>query len=352
MKFFPEYFICRAGYGKYLKGKLFLGREMIMANGRLAPDLPLPAQTLGGTPLAQQTDRQLLEAFTRHGDGAAFEALVQRHGGMVLGVCRRVLDHAHDAEDAFQATFLVLVRKAQAVQNPELLGNWLYGVAYRTARKAKLQTARRGHYERRAASMLKSSPSPELLDQELRSNLDEEIQRLPSKYRQPLVLCYLQGMTNEEAARKLGWPAGSMSYRLARARELLGVRLKQRNQAMPAGMLALFLTRQTGAEQVPAPLVNSTVEAALSLAGAKAVAGIVISSSVKALTDAIVQSMDAARRKIAALLFLILLLLGMGFGLVAYGFWGDANNGFGSFQGQSGGSATGGSTTGCCGNKK
>jgi RNA polymerase sigma factor (sigma-70 family) len=172
----------------------------------------------------EPTDGELLQRFTQTRDGGAFEALVLRHGPMVLAVCRRVLGHTQDAEDAFQGTFLVLARRAAPIARPELLGNWLYGVAYRTACKARLATARRCQRERMLAALELSAP-PETASPELRTLLHEELEQLPARYRAPLVLCYLEGLTNQEAARRLGWPAGSISYRLARGRQMLHHRL-------------------------------------------------------------------------------------------------------------------------------
>jgi len=207
------------------------------------------------------SDRELVSRFVDFRDEQAFTTLVRRHGPMVFGVCRRVLDNVQDAEDAFQATFVVLARKAHAVEKPELLANWLYGVAYRTARKARVQAARRGHHERQAALM----SGVEVLQaaenwQEIRGVLDEELQHLPPKYRAPLVLCYLEGMTNEQAARKLGWPAGSMSYRLARGRELLRGRLARRSKAFAASEFDTTLAEVTVPAGVPEPLVQATVK--------------------------------------------------------------------------------------------
>src|SRR5947209_5026354 len=169
------------------------------------------------------SDGRLLESFAHRGDQAAFEALVRRHGPMVLGVCRRVLGDVHAAEDALQATFLVLVRKAASIAKRELLGNWLYGVAYRTALKAKTAAARRRAKERQVRPM----PNPgneEEVWRELQPLLDQELSRLPDKYRIPVVLCDLQGKSRQEAARQLGCPEGTVSSRLARARVMLAKR--------------------------------------------------------------------------------------------------------------------------------
>src|SRR5436305_1502875 len=142
-------------------------------------------------------DGELVDGFVARRDGAAFEALVRRHGPMVLGVCRRVLGHAHDAEDAFQATFLVLVRKAASVRPREQLANWLYGVAYHTALKARAAAARRRAREKRAGAMSRRTTLPEDRWSDLQPVLDEELARLPDKYRVPVVLCDLEGKTRK-----------------------------------------------------------------------------------------------------------------------------------------------------------
>jgi RNA polymerase sigma factor (sigma-70 family) len=240
------------------------------------------------------SDRELLAQFTARQDSDAFAALVQRHGPTVLGVCRRVLREEQDAEDAFQATFLVLVRRAASIRKPERLGNWLYGVASRTARKARTQAARRRRRESEVAPMANGDPLPNLLWQELRYLLDEELQRLPANYRAPLVLCYLEGLTNEEAARRLGWPVGSMSYRLARGRELLRERLKGRQHALLSALLATLAARHWVPGQVPSRLVAATVRAAVALAHGGPAAGGSFPSAVHALAEATFPTRTAA----------------------------------------------------------
>jgi RNA polymerase sigma-70 factor (ECF subfamily) len=182
---------------------------------------------------------------------------------MVLGVCRRILHHQQDAEDAFQATFMVLVRRGHSLNRPELLGNWLYGVAYRTAQKARASLARRRHHERQVQPMPPIEPSNELEASELRGVLDDELKQLPAKYRSPLVLCYLEGMTNEQAAHRLGWPVGSMSYRLARGRQLLRERLQRRRQMVPGLALTALLQQHASPAEVPVHLADATLRAAM-----------------------------------------------------------------------------------------
>ena len=175
-------------------------------------------------------DGELLERFIAHRDEAAFAALVQRHGGMVLGVCRRILRHTQDAEDACQAAFLVLVRRAASIRKRDSLASWLHGVAYRVATKLRRQSqrCRTGINAECAASGV--DPTTELSWRELLHLLDAELQELPEKYRQPLVLCYLEGKTRDEAAQQLHWTLNALKGRLERGRALR-VRLQGRGVA-------------------------------------------------------------------------------------------------------------------------
>jgi RNA polymerase sigma factor (sigma-70 family) len=207
---------------------------------------------------ADLTDAELLDRYVARHDEAAFKALLLRHGPMVWGVCRRALQSPHDAEDAFQATFLVLARKAASVQPRERVGNWLYGVAYHAALKARAMAARRRAKEREAAARGRTAEPAEDTGWELAGLLDRELQRLPSIYRTPVVVCDLQGKTRTEAARQLGWPEGTVAGRLARARALLARRLSRYGLALAGAVLA----EGAASASLPASLVASTVKAA------------------------------------------------------------------------------------------
>ncbi len=248
------------------------------------------------------TDRHLLERFVRNQDQAAFAALVQRHGPMVLGVCRRLLYDAHEAEDAFQATFLVLVHKARSIGRPDSLGPWLHGVAYRTAARAR-EAARRRTREREAADTPDNDPAVELVWRELRQVLDEELGRLAQKYRAPLVLFYFEGKTTEEVARQLGCPKGTVLSRLARGRDQLRHRLARRGVALSVGLLVGVLTEKAAAMPVPAALARETIHAAA--AGA-------IPATVAALTKGVLQVMLLSKLKVVASVALVVAVAAAG----------------------------------------
>jgi RNA polymerase sigma factor (sigma-70 family) len=257
------------------------------------------------------SDADLLEHFRRQREEAAFTLLVQRHGPMVLALCRRLLGEAHHAEDAFQATFLVLVRKAPAIRKRPSLAAWLHGVASRIARRARAQLARQRARDRTAPpSAAPADPSEMLADRELRAALDEEIQRLPDKYRVPLVLCYLADRTHEQIARELGWPKSTVTARLARARQMLQRRLVCRGFTAPAGLLAALLIEQAANATVPALLTLSTVRLAAQTLRGEALAA----TSTVALADTFLRG--AAFTKWAAVLALLATI-----GLAAAGHW-------------------------------
>ena len=195
---------------------------------------------------------------------------------MVWGVCRRVLANHHDAEDAFQATFLVFVRKAASIASPELLANWLYGVAHQTALKARATTAKRQARERQVTQMPEPAATEPDLWHDLQPLLDQELSRLPDKYRVAIVLCDLEGKTRKEAARQLGVPDGTLAARVARGRALLAKRLKRHGLAVSGGALAMVLAQSAASAGVPAAVVSSTIKAAkLFAAGPAAATGVI-----------------------------------------------------------------------------
>jgi RNA polymerase sigma factor (sigma-70 family) len=257
-------------------------------------------------PPGDTTDAELLGRFVRQRDEAAFKALLHRHGPAVLGVCRRVLHNEHDAEDAFQATFLVLSRKAGTLGKPQLLGNWLYGVACRIALKARAENAERRRKETQAVRVPVESAVPAVVWADLRPVLDEEVSRLPDRYRAPFVLCYLQGKTNEEAAQMLGCPKGTVLSRLATAREKLRSRLVRRGITLTAGVLVAALSAGVASALPPLP-VGPTVRAALVVAAGQPVAG-VVSARVARWAEGVMRAMLLSQVKVAAA---VLVALGM-----------------------------------------
>jgi RNA polymerase sigma factor (sigma-70 family) len=235
-------------------------------------------------------DGELLECYITRQDEAAFEALVRRHGPMVLGVCRRILRNSADADDAFQATFLVLVRKAASIRPRGMVSNWLYGVAHNTALKAKAMNNKRRVKEKEAGSMKKAEVAEEVWRQ-LQVLLDEEMCRLPDKYRVPIVLCDLEGNTIKEAARHLEWPQGTLATRLAQGRRMLAKRLSKHDLTLSVGALATLLSQGAASASVPAPLVISTIKAASLFAAGQAVMTGVVSATVTALTEGVLKTM-------------------------------------------------------------
>jgi RNA polymerase sigma factor (sigma-70 family) len=260
-------------------------------------------------------DGQLLGRFVTARDEAAFAALVRRHGPMVMGVCRRLLHDAHEAEDAFQATFLVLAHKARSVGRPEALGPWLHGVAYRTAARAR-QAARRRARELEAAAMPHDGPEVEAAWRELRQVLDEELGRLALKYRAPLVLFYLEGKSTEEVARQLACPKGTVLSRLARGRERLRLRLVRRGVAPSVGLLAGVLAAKAAPEVVPPALALGAVQAAVLTAAGQAASG-AIPANVAALTKGVLRSMLLNKLKAAGVVLLAVTAVAVGVGLCA-----------------------------------
>jgi RNA polymerase sigma factor (sigma-70 family) len=253
------------------------------------------------------TDEALLERFAGRREEAAFEEILRRHGPMVLGTVRRLLGNEADAEEAFQATFLVLARRAAALGRVPL-GPWLHGVARRTAAHLRADRARRQARERRAVVMNAVGPSSEAVWRDLRPVLDEEVGRLPARYQAAVVLCYLEGKTYEEAAALLGCPKGTLAARLARARDILRIRLAGRGVALSAAALGVALG-EAQASAVPAPLLTATLRASLP-SGAVPVGA-------EALAREVMRAMFMGKLKVTAGVALGLCLAAVGAGALA-----------------------------------
>jgi RNA polymerase sigma factor (sigma-70 family) len=241
------------------------------------------------------TDAQLVESYLSRRDEAAFEALLCRHGPMVWGVCRRALHDEADAEDAFQATFLVFVRRAATLTNRAAVGNWLYGVANKTARKARAMLGRRRAEEPNLAAH--RAAWQEEAEHPLVPLLDVELSRLPDKYRVPLVLCELEGASIQEAARQLGCPQGTVASRLARGRVLLAQRIKRRGLHLAGGLLAAGLA-PTAWASMPAALTASTLQTVR--AGPAGQTPDVVPANVAALAEGVIKTMTLRNFQIAA----------------------------------------------------
>jgi len=265
------------------------------------------------------TDGQLLERFISGNDEVAFASLVRRHGPMVWGVCCRLLRSHQDAEDAFQATFLVLVRKAASIASRQLLANWLYGVAQRTALKARTAAARRHVREKQVTEMPDVEAVQRDLWDDLQPLLDQELSNLPEKYRVPILLCDLEGKTRKQAARQLGVPEGTVAGRLARARALLARRLARHGLPLSAVALAAMLASRAASAAVPTTVVSATVKTAILAASGQAAAAGAISAQVTALAEGVLKTMLLAKLKIVTPLLLTLSVVGLTAGLLSYG---------------------------------
>lgn len=267
----------------------------------------------------QLSDAELLNRFVASRDAAAeaaFAALVERHGAMVLGVCRRVLGNRHSAEDAFQATFLVLARKASAIARREQLASWLYGVARHTALDARARAIRQQSKEKRLGSMSPVERPDQTETSELRAILDEELARLPERYRAAIVLCELEGLTRRQAAGRLGVSEGTLSSRLARAKEQLRGRLTRRGLALSAAGLASALSQEAHAVIVSPALVDSTIRVATLVAAGSTLTG-VVSTSVATLTEGVLKAMLFAKLKLVVVGVVTVALVTTGVGVVA-----------------------------------
>jgi RNA polymerase sigma factor (sigma-70 family) len=263
-------------------------------------------------------DRELLERFARQHDGDAFAALLRRHGPMVLGVCRSVLRNLHDAEDAFQAAFLLLAKKAGSIhrREPVSVSGWLYRVAYHLAVRSQATAARRRILERRAVTMPPADPVLDLSLREVRAVLLEELEGLPEQYRAPLVLCGLEEKSREEAARLLGWSRGAVKGKLERGRELLRARLRRRGLELPAALAAAALALGSGSGKVSATLVASTLRAVLAMAAGGGAAAGGVSAEVAALVEGASKTMFSGKAKIATVLLLAVSAAAGAFGVL------------------------------------
>ncbi|MCI0380029.1 MAG: sigma-70 family RNA polymerase sigma factor [Gemmataceae bacterium] len=257
---------------------------------------------------ARCSDRQLLEAFAVQGDESAFAELVRRHGPLVLGVCRRVLGNVQDAEDALQAAFLVLARKSATLRPRDSINHWLHGVAFRIALKARSQSWRRKQKEKQAVAQ-RTATTPQEAWNELRAALDEELERLPAKYRTVLLLCCLQGKTRDEAAQELGWSLGSVKGCLERGRELLHKRLTKRGLTLAA---ALSVDLCSASPILAAALAARTVQAALRFAAVPG-AHAALAEPILQLAQGALNAMMIAKIKTMAM---ALFLLCLGFGAI------------------------------------
>ncbi len=280
-------------------------------SGRLGTDSRFLDTLFSAGTACGLTDTELLERFVaRHDETAeaAFETLVLRHGSMVFDIGLKILDNTHDAQDAFQATFLILATRASSIMRRGSVASWLHGVALRVARRARSDAARRKAHEKQIAEMTPSEVQPGNVenghDFEM---LHDEVERLPRKYREAVVLCYLEGMSLEAAAGQLGCPIGTVGVRLMRARERLRIRLSRRGISITAGILTAGTTARSSSAALPAALVASTVNAVMH----KATVGIVSLAAAK-LTSDVLGSM--VRSKVSkAVMGSIVALVAVGF---------------------------------------
>jgi RNA polymerase sigma factor (sigma-70 family) len=254
------------------------------------------------------SDAQLLDRFLANREEAAFAALLDRHGPMVWRVCQRILRHRQDAEDVFQATFLTLARKASAIRKRASVSCWLHGVAYRLSRRLQAEQ-RRKVLQNSLPTVVPHDPAEQASGQELQAVLDEELNRLTEKYRLPLVLCYLEGRTRDEAAEHLGWSLGTFKRRLDRGRKVLAARLTRRGVAFGVALFSAVLGQDAVSAAVPPTLINLTCQAATLVAAGKAATGI-LSAQAVALTEAMVHAMALAKLKLAAVILTAVLLTG------------------------------------------
>src|SRR5262245_16206897 len=279
-----------------------LRRGVAMATAQLGTVLRHIRGLAADPKIDERTDGALLRTFLSDKDPSAFEALLLRHGPMVLRVCRRALGNAHDAEDALQATFLVLAQKAASIRKRESLASWLHGVAYRMATDARRAAARRHEHESRANPTPPRDPALSAAWQELQALLDEEIARLPETLRGAFVLCCLENKSSAEAAQQLGLEEGAVWKRLSRARKRLQGRLTRRGVALATVLAAVAVGANGALAVVPRSLVGPTVKAAAQVSAGGALSGDTVSGKVLALVKGVNQAMFLDKCKTAILL--------------------------------------------------
>jgi RNA polymerase sigma factor (sigma-70 family) len=257
------------------------------------------------------SDGELLACFLRRRDEATFAPLVRRHGPMVWGVCRRILHHYQDTEDAFQATFLVLLRKAASIQPRDMVANWLHGVALRTAWKARALAGKRKARERQLTDVSEPVMTEPTVWREIQPLLDQELSRLPDKYRVTILLCDLEGRTRKEVAQQLRVPEGTVAGRLARARALLARRLARHGLVVSGTALAAALGLNGAEACVPATLMTSTIQTAALLAAGQSATG-VVSAPVASLAESVLKLMLLTKLKIMTAVVLGVAAAGVG----------------------------------------
>jgi RNA polymerase sigma factor (sigma-70 family) len=253
--------------------------------------------------LEQLSDVELLRQFVEQKNQSAMTAIIDRHGRLVMGVCRQILKSEHDAADAFQATFLVLLKKADSLHKLTSLAGWLYGVARRVAQKARSQSSRRQKREGAGVAMNPTAPPVTRTDEETIDLIHAELESLPEKYRLPLILCCLEGEARERAAELLGWTVGSLKGRLERGREMLIARLERRGVILSAAILTGLMAQQASAA-VPVAVASSTVSALSMVAAGQSLAGGAVSVQAVTLTEGVLKAMLIAKLKVSAIVLL------------------------------------------------
>jgi RNA polymerase sigma factor (sigma-70 family) len=287
-----------------------------MATANMSNFLRCLTRGMAAEIVRDQSDRQLVEWLVAGRDEAIFEVIVRRHGPMVYRVCWRVLQHEQDTEDAFQATFLILARQLHSLRRHASLASWLHGVARRVALKAGVQAAARRRHEQKAAT--EKFPPEEVPWRELRDVLDAELEHLPEKWRLPLILCYLEGNTQDEAAEQLGWSQRTLRRRLMEAKAALGRRLTGRGVPWSAALSAVLVSQCVATGALVPSLVHSTAEAAASLATGQAVRTIGLSANIAALTEGVLKTMVVSKIKMATAALVLMTALAVGAGGLLY----------------------------------